>query len=61
MLMMERKKDSLSEDIAEYAKDGRLTEPSAGKHFEWREMIDAVEILGRPLMEEEAEKYRKNS
>ena len=28
---MERKRTSLFEDIADYAKDGRLTEPSDGK------------------------------
>lgn len=28
-------------DIADYAKDGRLTEPSDGKRYEWRKMIDA--------------------
>ena len=26
-------------DIAYYAKDSRLTEPSDGKRYEWRKMI----------------------
>lgn len=37
--------------------DGRLTEPSDGKHFKWREMIEEVKRLGRPLTETESEKY----
>ena len=58
MLTMERKGTSLFEDIADYAKDGRLTEPSDGKRYEWRKMIDVVKALGRPLTDEEAEQYR---
>ncbi|MCH5281807.1 MAG: hypothetical protein J1E61_10095 [Lachnospiraceae bacterium] len=58
MLTMERKKVDLLEDIADYAKDGRLTEPSDGKRYEWRKMIEAVKTLGRPLTDEEAEQYR---
>ena len=38
--------------------DGRLTEPSNGKRFEWREMIEEVKKLGRPLKEEETKKFR---
>lgn len=34
MLTMERKRTSLFEDIADYAKDGRLAEPSDGKRYE---------------------------
>lgn len=56
--MMERKNKSLFVDITDYAKDGRLTEPSDGKRYEWRQMIDAVKKLGRPLTDEEAEQYR---
>lgn len=52
-----RKKKSFLDDIADYAKDGRLTEPSDGKRYEWRKLIDAVNELGRPLTEEEAEQY----
>ena len=48
----------MEKDIADYAKDGRLTEPSDGKRYEWRKMIDAVKALGRPLTDEEAEQYR---
>ncbi len=44
--------------VADYAKDGRLTEPSDGKRYEWREMIDAVKALGRPLTDEEADQCR---
>ncbi len=32
----------MEKDIGDYAKDGRLTEPSDGKRYEWRKMIDAV-------------------
>ena len=41
-----------------YAKDGRLTEPLDGRQYEWRKMIEAVKILGRPLTDEGAEQYR---
>ncbi|MCM1100872.1 MAG: hypothetical protein NC079_01150 [Clostridium sp.] len=58
MLAMERKSSGLFEDVADYAKDGRLTEPSDGERYEWRKMIDAVKMLGRPLTDEEAEQYR---
>ncbi len=34
MLTIERKRADLSEDIADYAKDGRLTEPSDGRRYE---------------------------
>lgn len=45
-------------DLEKFITDGRLTEPSGGKRFEWRKMIDEVKELGRPLTEEEAEKFR---
>ncbi len=48
----------MEKDILDYAKDGRLTEPSDDKRYEWRKMIDAVKALGRPLTDEEAEQYR---
>lgn len=48
----------MEKDIAVYAKDGRLTEPSDGKRYEWRKMIDAVKALGRPLTDEEVEQCR---
>lgn len=58
MLTMAKKKVDLFDDIADYAKDGRLTEPSDGRRYEWRKMIEAVKKLGRPLTDEEAEQYR---
>ena len=45
-------------DIERFITDGRLTEPSNGKRFEWREMIEEVKKLGRPLKEEETKKFR---
>ncbi len=48
----------MEKDIADYAKDGRLTESSDGQRYEWRKMIDAVKALGRPLTDKEAEQYR---
>ena len=33
-------------------KDGRLTEPSDGKRYEWRKMIEKAKSIGRPLTEE---------
>ena len=44
--------------IEKYAKDGRLTEPSDGKRYEWRKMIDEVKRLGRPLTEKESEVFK---
>lgn len=48
----------MKRDIADYAKDSRLTEPSDGKRYEWQKMIDAVKSLGRSLTDEGAEQYR---
>lgn len=45
-------------DITYYAKDSRLTEPSDGKRYSWRDMIARVKELGRPLTDEEAEEFR---
>ncbi len=45
-------------DIAYYAKDSRLTEPSDGKRYEWRKMIELTKKLGRPLTDTEAEEFR---
>lgn len=45
-------------DLEKYAKDTRLTEPSDGKIFDYRKMLDVVKQLGRPLTEKEAEKFR---
>ena len=58
MLTMERKSVTFLEDITDYAKDGRLTEPSDGKRYEWRKMIELVKQLGRPLMDTETEQFR---
>ena len=58
MLAMARKITDYTHDIAYYAKDSRLTEPSDGKKYEWRKMIELSKELGRPLTEEEAEKFR---
>lgn len=58
-MTMERKNNGFLEDISDYARDGRLTEPSDGKSYEWRKLIETVKELGRPLTEEEAEKFQR--
>lgn len=58
MLTMTEQKPEYIHDIAYYAKDGRLTEPSDGKRYAWRRMIEFSKTLGRPLTEEEAEEFR---
>lgn len=58
MLTMEKQRTDLIDDIADYAKDGRLAGPSDGKRYEWKELIEAAELLGRPLTKQEMEKYR---
>ena len=45
-------------DLEKYAKDSRLTEPSDGKIFDYRKMLELVKQLGRPLTEKEAEDFR---
>ena len=45
-------------NIEQHAKDSRLTEASNGKIYDYRRMLGDVKQLGRPLIEEEAEKYR---
>ena len=45
-------------DLEQYAKDSRLTEPSDGKIFDYRKMLELVNQLGRPLTEKEAEDFR---
>lgn len=45
-------------DLERYSNDGRLTEPSDNKKYEWRKMIDLAETLGRPLTVRESEKFR---
>lgn len=58
MLATQWKLMDVTQDIAYYAKDSRLTEPSDGKRYEWRKMIERSKELGRPLTEEEAEEFR---
>lgn len=58
MLAMTQKTAGYEHDIAYYAKDSRLTEPSDGKRYEWRKMIERSKELGRPLTDEEAEGFR---
>lgn len=58
MLTMERKTVTFLDDIVDYAKDGRLTEPLDKKRYECRKMIDLFQQLGRPLTDEEAELFR---
>lgn len=47
-----------SRELEEYAEDGRLTEPSDGKMYRWREMIEKAQKFSRPLTDEEAEEFR---
>lgn len=58
MLTMTKKRIDFSNDITYYAKDSRLTEPSDGKRYEWRKMIEKVKRIGRPLTDEESEEFR---
>lgn len=45
-------------NLEKYANDGRLTEPSDGKRYDWRKMISRVEKWGRPLTNREVEDFR---
>lgn len=45
-------------DLEKYTQDGLLVEPSDGRIFDYRKMLDRVNELGRPLTEEEAAPYR---
>lgn len=58
MLAMAKKPADLTHDIAYYTKDGRLTEPSDGKKYEWQKLLEHFNKLGRPLTEEEVEKFK---
>lgn len=58
MLIMPKADNNSLIDLEKYAKDGRLTEPTDGRVFDYKKMLDIVKKLGRPLTEEEAEKYR---
>lgn len=55
--MLAPKKQSII-DLEQYAKDGRLTEQSDGKIFDYRNMLKVVKEMGRPLTKQEAERYR---
>ena len=58
MLAMERKQIDFTHDISYYAKDSRLTGEPDGKRYKWKDMIDRIRQLGRPLTNEEAEEFR---
>lgn len=58
MLTMEKTNFGNVIDLEKYAKDARLTEPSDGKIFDYRRMVELVGQLGRPLTDKEAEKFR---
>ena len=58
MLAMAKNQYGNVVDLEKYSNDGRLTEPSDGVKFEWRKMIEEVKRLGRPLTNEESERYR---
>lgn len=45
-------------DVISDIKDGRIAGPTNGKIFDYRKMVKLVKSLGRPLTEEEAERYR---
>lgn len=45
-------------DLEQYFPEGRLTEPTDGKRYEWRKMIELVKEFGRPLTESESERFR---
>ena len=47
------KADNAPHGIEYYLEDGRLTEPSDGKMYRWREMIEYSRQLGRSLTAEE--------
>ena len=55
---MAKKKYEKIVDLECYACDGRLTEPSDGKLFDYKKMRAHVKRLGRPLTEKEAEQFR---
>lgn len=46
MLAMVEKVTDYTHDIAYYAKDSRLTEPSDGKRYEWR-VFNIVDVFVR--------------
>lgn len=58
MDVLDCEKMGIEEDISYYATDGRLTEASDEKRFEWRKMIELSKKLGRPLTESESMNYQ---
>lgn len=58
MLVMTRKQYGNVTRFERNISDSRLTEPSDGKVYDYRRMAKKVEQLGRPLTQNEAEKYR---
>lgn len=58
MLAMAKNQYGNVVDLEKYSNDGRLTESSNNKRYEWRKMIELVERLGRPLTEKESEEFR---
>lgn len=58
MLAMAKSEYGKVIDLEKHCKDGRLTEPSDGKVFDYRKMFEVVKSLGRPLTMKEAEQYR---
>lgn len=54
---MKKNEFDYSTDISDYAKDGRLTEPSDGKRYDWMKMINLSKKLGRPLTVSESSKF----
>lgn len=58
MLAMAEKQYRDVVNLEQYADDGRLTEPTNGKRYDWRKMIDTSKKLGRPLSGKEVEIFR---
>lgn len=46
-------------DLEKYVNDGRMTEPSDGKRYAWRDMIQQVKLLGRPLTSKEQKFFER--
>ena len=57
MLMATKKNFGKTLEFGNDFPDGRLTEVSDRKKYEWKKMIDVVRSLGRPLTEKESEQF----
>ena len=55
--MMTKSKYGQVVNLEQYLHDGRLTELSDGKRYAWRNMIEQVKSLGRPLSSEEVKLF----